>query len=198
MKEDQFGFNRISDEELVERVSREVVRVQKEPDSQEEGSQSPLSQEEEAYLNDLIRRKEAAMRKSQGSRTDSSAQPTKKKVKKRKNDIFTDYKREHRQDIKWMLLSGHFLLHEYVTETYKYLVCIAVSLMISIMALFYSLHLDMYLTRHTRDVQLLRERSVDYQLKRFSVTSHSAISRRLNQQGIMLYDPQEAKIVIED
>ena len=69
---------------------------------------------------------------------------------------------------------------------------------LSIMVMFWSLHLDMRYTRLERDVQKLRERSIRLQEQRYQRTTHSAIVEQLRARGIELYDPQAPGEIIEN
>ena len=69
---------------------------------------------------------------------------------------------------------------------------------LSIVVMFWSLHLDMRYTRLERDVQKLRERSIRMQEQRYQRTTHSAIVRQLEARGIELYDPLVPGEIIDD
>ena len=69
---------------------------------------------------------------------------------------------------------------------------------LSIVVMFWSLHLDMRYTRLERDVQKLRERSIRMQEQRYQRTTHSAIVRQLERGGIELYDPLVPGEIIDD
>ena len=87
---------------------------------------------------------------------------------------------------------------EGVSKYYPYMLTIAGMFFLSIMVMFWSLHLDMRYTRLERDVQKLRERSIRLQEQRYQRTTHSAIVEQLRARGIELYDPQAPGEIIEN
>ena len=98
----------------------------------------------------------------------------------------------------WQLFSGTILVHEGVSKYYPYMLTIAGMFFLSIVVMFWSLHLDMRYTRLERDVQKLRERSIRMQEQRYQRTTHSAIVEQLRARGIELYDPQAPGEIIEN
>ena len=96
------------------------------------------------------------------------------------------------------LFSGTILVREGVSKYYPYMLTIAGMFFLSIMVMFWSLHLDMRYTRLERDVQKLRERSIRLQEQRYQRTTHSAIVEQLRARGIELYDPQAPGEIIEN
>ncbi len=98
----------------------------------------------------------------------------------------------------WQLFSGSILVREGVSKYYPYLLTIAGMFFLSIVVIFWSLHLDMRYTRLERDVQKLRERSIRLQEQRFQRTTHSAIIEQLRARGIDLYDPLAPGEIIEN
>ena len=98
----------------------------------------------------------------------------------------------------WQLFSGTILVREGVSKYYPYMLTIAGMFFLSIMVMFWSLHLDMRYTRLERDVQKLRERSIRLQEQRYQRTTHSAIVEQLRARGIELYDPQAPGEIIEN
>lgn len=109
-------------------------------------------------------------------------------------------RREHRRRSStfWQLFSGTILVREGVSKYYPYLLTIAGMFFLSIVVMFWSLHLDMRYTRLSRDVQKLRERSIRLQEQRFQRTTHSAIIEELHARGIDLYDPLAPGEIIEN
>ena len=92
----------------------------------------------------------------------------------------------------WQIFSGSILVRKGVSQYYPYLLTIAGTFFLSIVVMFWSLHLDMRYTRLSRDVQKLRERSIRLQEQRFQRTTHSAIIEELHARGIDLYDLWDA------
>ncbi len=97
----------------------------------------------------------------------------------------------------WQFISGNWLVNEGVAESYRYLIAVAVLLFCSVVSIFTSLRLDQNYARAVDNVQLLRERSLEYRTMRFDQTSHSAIVNELKKRGIPLYESKEAKIIID-
>lgn len=89
----------------------------------------------------------------------------------------------------WQFFSGSILVREGVSRYYPYMLCVAGMFFLSIAVMFTALHLDMKYSRLSREVQMLRERSIRLEEQRFSRTTHSAVSARLRERGIPLYDP---------
>ncbi len=97
----------------------------------------------------------------------------------------------------WQFISGNWLILEGTTGTYRYLLIIAATLFLSVVSIFYSFHLSERYALREKSVQLLKERSLEFQSARFNATSHSAIVKELRRRRIPLYDMQESKTIIE-
>lgn len=106
--------------------------------------------------------------------------------------------RRRRSSALWQLFSGTILVREGSAEYYRYLICIAGMFFLSIVVMFWALHLDVRYTRLERDVQLLRERSIRLEEQRYRQTTHSAVVERLRERGIELYDPLTPSEIIEE
>lgn len=106
--------------------------------------------------------------------------------------------RRRRSSTFWQLFSGSILVRKGVSKYYPYMLTIAGMFFLSIMVIFWSLHLDMRFTRLSRDVQKLRERSIRLQEQRYQRTTHSAIIEQLHARGIDLYDPLAPGEIIEN
>ena len=89
-------------------------------------------------------------------------------------------------------------MREGVSKYYPYLLTIAGMFLLSIMVMFWSLHLDMRYSQLSREVQVLRERSIRLQEQRYRRTTHSAILEELHRRGIELYDPLAPGEIIEN
>ena len=98
----------------------------------------------------------------------------------------------------WQLFSGTILVREGVSHSYPYLLAIAGMFLLSISVVFMALHTDMKFMRLEREVQVLRERSIRMQERRFRCTTHSAITAELRRRGIELYDPLAPSEIIDD
>ncbi len=117
-------------------------------------------------------------------------------------ELLEQQRREERRlareaNIFWQFISGNFLILEGIAGTYRYLLIVAATLFLSVVSIFYSFHLSARYTQREREVQLLQERSLEYQRMRFNKTSHTAILRELKARGIPIYDLQESKTIIE-
>ncbi len=97
----------------------------------------------------------------------------------------------------WQFISGNWLVNEGVAESYLYLIAVAFLLFCSVVSIFTALRLDQNYARAVDNVQLLRERSLEYRSLRFDQTSHSAIVKELKDRGIPLYESKDAKITID-
>ena len=106
--------------------------------------------------------------------------------------------RRRRASTFWQLFSGSILVREGVSKYYPYMLTIAGMFFLSIVVMFWSLHLDRRYSQLEREVQMLRERSVRLQQQRFRVTTHSAVVRALAERGIPLYDPAAPGEIIEE
>ena len=93
--------------------------------------------------------------------------------------------RRRRSSTFWQLFSGTILVREGVSKYYPYMLTIAGMFFLSIMVMFWSLHLDM---RYT----------IRLQEQRYQRTTHSAIVEQLRARGIELYDPQAPGEIIEN
>ncbi len=149
------------------RIEQEVVSIERE--EQEEPEQPDLSEEQEAER-------------------EREAQAEAEREARRKAREANPY---------WQFISGNWLTLEGVTGIYRYLLVIAVTLFLSVVSIFYSFHLGEKYTRRSSQVQLLRERSIEYSRVRFNSTSHTAIIKELKRRNIPLYDIQESKTIIE-
>lgn len=89
------------------------------------------------------------------------------------------------------LITGNILRQEWLTGHYRYPLIIAGVFLLSIIIMFWSLRLDMTLSREQREVQLLREKAVRLREQRNRITTHSAVVEELKRRGIALEDPVE-------
>ncbi len=166
------------DEEYARRVMREVHYMKGTPRDKslirEEGELYDESEErEEELLAEKIEREEREEERGERAST-----------KKRPNIV-------------WLLISGNILIIKGLTKYYGQMVIIAALFLLSIIVMFWSLHLDMQYNALVRDVQLLRERSIRLKEVRFSRSSHSSIVEELKRRGIELEDPTTPATVIE-
>ncbi|MDE5622729.1 MAG: hypothetical protein K2I59_07070, partial [Alistipes sp.] len=94
-------------------------------------------------------------------------------------------------------VSGTILVREGGSKYYLYMCCIAGMFFLNIAVMFMALHQDMKYTRLSREVQVLRERSIRLQELRFRRTTHSAVAAELRRRGIELYDPAAPGEVVD-
>ena len=97
----------------------------------------------------------------------------------------------------WQMFSGSILVRSGVSRYYKYALAIAVMFFCSILTIFNALRLDKQFTQTEAQTQLLRERSIRMQERRYRQTTHSAIIRRLKERGIDLHDPNNTTEILE-
>ena len=109
-------------------------------------------------------------------------------------------RREHRRRSStfWQLFSGTILVREGVSKYYPYLLTIAGMFLLSIMVMFWSLHLDMRYSQLSREVQVLRERSIRLQEQPHRRTPPAPIIEALHRRGIELSDPLAPGEIIEN
>lgn len=106
--------------------------------------------------------------------------------------------RRRRSSMFWQLISGSILVREGVSKYYPYMLTIAGMFFLSIVVMFWSLHLDRRFSRLDSEVQMLRERSIRLQEQRYRRTTHSAIVEELRARGIELQDPAGPGEIIEN
>lgn len=89
----------------------------------------------------------------------------------------------------WQMFSGSILMRSGMSQHYRYALMIAAMFFCSILTIFNSLRLDKKFAHVEAETQLLRERSIRMQERRYRRTTHSAIVRQLRERGIDLRDP---------
>ena len=97
----------------------------------------------------------------------------------------------------WLMFSGMILMRSGVSRYYRYALLIALMFFCSILTIFNALRLDKRFTQVEAETQLLRERSIRMQERRYRSTTHSAIVRRLRERGIDLHDSNNSTEIIE-
>lgn len=177
MRDDFFDEEERDEDEYAERVSTEVHRLIM-PDGEFEVSEDGeiLSETPPTHPND-------SSEKSEEERQQEEAAAAEEK---------------RRQSMLWGVLSGTILIKKSVSQAYVHLLCITLALFVNIVMVFWNLRLDTSHAKLTRQSQLLRERSFDFKTIRYRQTSHSAISKRLEERNIPLYTPQVAKTIIDN
>ena len=147
--------------------------------------------EEEAEFARRVRREVRRMERGEADEEREAAERAETEAREARE-------RRRRSSTFWQLFSGSILVRKGVSKYYPYLLTIAGMFFLSIVVMFWSLHLDMRYTRLSREVQMLRERSIRLQEQRYQRTTHSAIVERLRERGIELYDPAVPGEIIEN
>lgn len=94
------------------------------------------------------------------------------------------------------LFTGEIIINPTVSKGYDYLAYIAFLMLISIITLFSSLHMEIRVNRLSEQVRLLGERAVRTEEQRVKATTHSAIVKALSERGIDLTDCHEPVTII--
>ena len=94
------------------------------------------------------------------------------------------------------LFTGEIIINPTVSKGYDYLAYIAFLMLISIITLFSSLHMEIRENRLSEQVRLLGERAVRTEEQRVKATTHSAIVKSLSERGIELTDCHEPVTII--
>ncbi len=163
------------DEQLARRVLEEVQHLEREEEEREENVDEDVDEQEQ----------EQEPQNQTEDDDEQSAEEGREKSRGERGGLF------------WMFISGNLLLWRGLTRYYGQMILVAFLFLISIVVMFWSLHLDMEYNHLSRSVQLLRERSVRLQEVRSSRLSHSAIVKELERRGIELHDPSTPATVIE-
>lgn len=95
------------------------------------------------------------------------------------------------------LITGEIIINPTVSKGYDYLFYIAFLLLISIITLFSSLHMQIRENTLSEQVRLLSERAVRTEEQRVKATTHSAIVDELKRRNIPLYDCLEPVTIIK-
>lgn len=163
----------------------------------------PVTQEElaererEAELARKIRREVMRVKRGEADediRADEQQQSDEQLAEKEREGR----EKKRRSSAFWLLFSGNILVNKGVAGYYRYMMCVALMFFLSIMVMFWSLHLDMRYGELERRVQMLRERSVRLREQKSLRTTHSAIVEQLRSRGIELYDPVAPGAMIDE
>ena len=95
------------------------------------------------------------------------------------------------------IFTGEIILNPSISKGYDYLFYMALLFLLSIVALFSSLHMQIRENRAVEEVRLLEERALRSEEQRLRSTTHSAIVNELRERGIELYDATEPVTVIK-
>ncbi len=96
------------------------------------------------------------------------------------------------------LITGEIIINPTVSKGYDYLFYIAFLLLVSIITLFSSLHMQIRENVLSEQVRLLSERAVRTEEQRVKATTHSAIVDELKRRNIPLYDCLEPVTIIKN
>lgn len=94
------------------------------------------------------------------------------------------------------LFTGEIVLNPTISKGYDYLFYMALLFLVSIVALFSSLHMQIRENRMAEEVRLLNERALRSEEQRLKATTHSAIVSELKKRNIPLYDAFEPVTII--
>ncbi len=166
---------------------------------QDQDIDKDLEQRDEEYARRVLREVQY-MQREQGAESREGEQQEQQKTEQTEQTEQQESKdsKGKRTNLMWLLLSGNVLLLRGLTKYYGQMAIVAAMFLLSIIVMFWSLHLDMQYNSLVRDVQLLRERSIRFQEVRFSRCSHSAIVEELERRGIDLVDPTTPATVIKE
>ncbi len=155
-----------------------------------------LEAEREAELARRIRRE--VRRVQRGEADEEMAREEAEEAERAAEEEATRAREEHRRN-HWFfgLITGSILRQEWLTVHFRYPLLIAGAFLVSIIVMFWSLRLDLTLTRTTEEVQLLRERSVRLREECSRVASHSAVVEELKRRNIPLEDPRTPHEIME-
>lgn len=95
------------------------------------------------------------------------------------------------------LFTGEVIINPTVSKGYDYLAYIAFLMLINIVTLFSSLHMQIRENHLSEQVRLTRERTVRTEEQRIKATTHSAIVRALAERGIDITDCYEPVTIIK-
>ena len=153
-------------------------------------------EEEERELRRKIRREVRRVRSGEADdeiREDEELE----RAEQEEREAAEERQRRRHSSWMWQMFSGSILMRSGMSKYYRYVLLIALMFFCSILTIFNALRLDKRFTQVEAETQLLRERSIRMQERRYRQTTHSAIVRRLKERGIDLRDPNNATEIIE-
>lgn len=163
---------------------------------------NPKSEEEllrEVQERELSRRIRREVRRINSGEADDDirADEEQEAEEQRAHDEALRHQERRQRSLLWMLASGTIMLRSGVQQNYRYALMIASMFLISIVAIFNALRIDMKYTRTEHETQLLREKSIRLQERRYQCTTYSAVVDSLRKRGIPLYDASSPTEIIE-
>lgn len=153
-------------------------------------------EEQERELLRKIRREVRRVRSGEADEEIREDEAIEREEQRQREEAEARQRRRHSSWL-WQMFSGSILMRSGVSRYYKYALAIAVMFFCSILTIFNALRLDKRFTQVEAETQLLRERSIRMQERRYRHTTHSAIVRRLKERGIDLRDSNNTTEIIE-
>ena len=161
---------------------------------------TPEEEERRREAEEFARRVRREVRRMERGEADDDIRADEEAEAAERAEALARERRERRRHASmfWQLISGSILVREGVSKYYPYMLTIAGMFFLSIMVMFWSLHLDRRFLRLDREVQILRERSIRLQEQRYQRTTHTTIVEQLRARGIELQDPAAPGEIIEN
>lgn len=97
----------------------------------------------------------------------------------------------------YQIAMGTILNSNFIRDNFRYWFILALMLLVSIVMLFTSLGVYTRYTKLDEEVQVLRNRAAELNRECFEESSHTSVSRRLEERGIDLRDPRTPWTIIE-
>lgn len=153
-------------------------------------------EEEERELRRKIRRE---VRRVRSGEADDEIREDEEREREEQEQREAAEERQRRRHSSWLwqMFSGSILMRSGMSRYYRYALLIAMMFFCSILTIFNALRLDKRFTQVESQTQLLREKSIRMQERRYRQTTHSAIVRRLKERGIDLRDSNSTTEIIE-
>ncbi len=165
----------------------------------------PISAEEQARRDEeeaFARRVRREMRRIQRGDADAEMQEEAAAEEAEREALEAERRereaREKRRQSSTMrqIVTGMILINGQTRRYYPYVLAIAAMSFLSIVVMFWSLHLDMRFSRLEREIQMLEERAMRMEEMRYRRTTRAAIEAELQRRNIRLEDPSTTDIII--
>ena len=160
---------------------------------------SEEERQREEQERELLRKIRREVRRVRSGEADDEMREEEEAEREEQQQRAAEEERQRRRHSSWLwqMFSGSILVRSGVSRYYKYALAIAVMFFLSILTIFNALRLDKRFAQVESQTQLLRERSIRMQERRYRLTTHSAIERRLKERGIDLRDSNSATEIID-
>ncbi len=190
----------MTQEEYDRRVREEVRHVNVETPSERTYADMPFGEEEVTPLHTPSEEEmeTAALHDRSYEDLDREAEELERQSEESEEESEERRRLRRRASTLRQFLSGTILVRKDVSKYYPYMLSIAAMFFLSIIVIFWSLHLDIRYSRVESEAKRLRERSIRLEELRFRRTTHSAILSRLKERGIELCEPLAPSETIED